>query len=149
MDFDIYVAAARPDADDKTISYTLLNLAGKEAIERATTFAYGEGESVEKPKCLNQQFKELCEPRTILTILRHRFNTHSQRPNESFSSYFVDWRNQAESCEFGDKMTKFIRDRIVCGIHSVRRLLLREPELTLDKTYELCITRWQTWTVKE
>ena len=39
------------------------------------------------------------------------------------------------------KMTEFIRDRIVCGIHSdiVRRLLLREPELTLDKAYELCI----------
>ena len=63
MDFDIYVASARPDADDKTISYTLLNLAGKEAIERARTFAYGEGESVEKPKCLKQMFKELCEPR--------------------------------------------------------------------------------------
>ena len=77
-----YVAAARPDADDKTISYTLLNLAGKEAIERARTFAYGEGESVEKPKCLKQKFKELCEPRKKLTILRHRFNTRSQHPSE-------------------------------------------------------------------
>ena len=38
-------------------------------------------------------------------------------------------------------MTEFIRDRIVYGIHSdiVRRLLLREPELTRDKAYELCI----------
>ena len=41
MDFDIYVATAGPDADDTTISHTLLNLAGKEAIEHARTFAYG------------------------------------------------------------------------------------------------------------
>ena len=69
MDFDIYAAAARLDADDKTFSYTLLNLAGKEAIEHARTFAYGEGESVEKPKCLKQKFKEFYEPRKKLTIL--------------------------------------------------------------------------------
>ena len=29
MDFDIYVAAARPDAEDRNISYTPLNLSGK------------------------------------------------------------------------------------------------------------------------
>ena len=38
-------------------------------------------------------------------------------------------------------MNEFIRDRIVCGIHSdvVRRLLLREPDLTLEKAKELCV----------
>ena len=76
-----------------------------------------------------------------LTILRHRFNTRIQRPSEWFSSYFVDLRDQAESCEFGDKMTEFIRDRIMCGIHSdiVRRSLLREPKWARDNAYELCI----------
>ena len=48
MNFDIYVAAAWQDADDKTIACTFLNLAGKEAIERAGTFLYGVGESVEQ-----------------------------------------------------------------------------------------------------
>ena len=36
-DFDIYVAAACPNADDKTISY----LAGEETLERVWTFVYG------------------------------------------------------------------------------------------------------------
>ena len=141
MDFDIYVAAARPDADAKTIAYTLLNLAGEEAIERSRTFVYAETESKEDPKILKQKFKELCEPRKNLIILRHRFNTRSQRPNESFQAYFVDLKNQAAACEFGEKQGEFIRDRIVCGIHSdvVRRLLLREPDLTLDRAKEMCI----------
>ena len=48
---------------------------------------------------------------------------------------------KADSCEFGDKKGEFIRDSIVCGIHSdtVRKLLLREPDLTLEKAKELCV----------
>ena len=113
----------------------LLNLAGREAIERSRTFEYAEGESMEDPDVLKRKFRELCEPKKNLTMLRHRFNTRNQKPTESFQSYFVDLTNKADSCEFGDKKGEFIRDRIVCGIHSdtVRKLLLSEPDLTLEK----------------
>ena len=49
--------------------------------------------------------------------------------------------NKPDSCEFDEKKPEFIRDRIVCGIHSdtVRKLLLKEPELTLDKAKEICL----------
>ena len=141
LDFDIYVEAARPGVDKKTKAYILLNLAGKEAIERSRTFVYAADESKEDPDVLKRKFKDLCEPKKNLIMLRHRFNTRNQKPTESFQSYFVDLTNKAESCEFGDKRNEFIRDRIVCGIHSdiVRKLLLREPDLTLDKAKELCV----------
>ena len=35
-------------------------------------------------------------------MLRHRFNTRSQKPTESYQSYFVDLTNKADSCEFGE-----------------------------------------------
>ena len=43
LDFDIYVEAARPGTNAKTKAYMLLNLAGREAIERSRTFEYAEG----------------------------------------------------------------------------------------------------------
>ena len=49
LNFDIYVEAAHPGANAKTKAYMLLNLAGREAIERSRTFEYAEGESMEDP----------------------------------------------------------------------------------------------------
>ena len=40
--------------------------------------------------------------RKNITMLRHRFNTRSQKPTESYQSYFVDLTNKADSCEFGE-----------------------------------------------
>ena len=130
LDFDIYCEASRPGANSKTRAYMLLNIAGKEAIERSRTFEYGEDESAEDVKVLKRKFKELYEPKKNITMLRHRFNTRSQIPTESYQSYFVDLTNKADSCESDEKKPEFIRDRIVCGIHSdtVRKLLLKEPE---------------------
>ena len=119
----------------------LVNLAGREAIKRPRTFEYAEGKSMEDPGVLKRKFRELRESKKNLTMLRHRFNTRNQKPTESFQSYFVDFNNKADSCEFGDKEGEFIRDRIVFGIHSdtVRKLLLSEPDLTLEKAKELCV----------
>ena len=80
----------------------LLNIAGKEAIERSRTFEYAEGESAKNVEYLKRKFKELCEPKKNITMLRHRFNTRSQKPTESYQSYFVDLTNKADSCEFGE-----------------------------------------------
>ena len=73
-------------------------------------------------------------------MLRHRFNTRNQKASETFQSYLVDLRNKADACELGDKKEEFIRDRIVAGISSetVRKLLLQEADLTLDKAVQIC-----------
>ena len=61
MEYDIYVNPAHPAADAKTRSYILLNLAGKEAIERARSLTYAEGATQEDVKFLKDKFKALCE----------------------------------------------------------------------------------------
>ena len=73
-------------------------------------------------------------------MLRHRFNSRNQKSSEKFQTYLVDLRNKADACELGDKKEEFIRDRIVVGISSdtVRKLLLQEADLTLDKAVQIC-----------
>ena len=60
LEYDIYVEAAHPAAEAKTRAYILLNLAGKNAIERARSFTYAQGESKEDLACLKVKFKALC-----------------------------------------------------------------------------------------
>ena len=59
------------------------------------------------------------------------------------------WRNSyricccseeiAQDCNYGDKLSEMIRDRLVCGIGDdrIQRQLLSEPDLTFDKALKL------------
>ena len=152
QEYDIFIAAAYHNAPKKTRAFMLLNLAGSEAIERERSFTYkpavitdgGEivtpGETREDPAVLKQKFKEICDPRTNVTIERHAFNSRTQRSGESIQAYVADLRNKASTCQFGELKEGMIRDRLVCGIQkdNVRKLLLREADLTLPKALSIC-----------
>ena len=84
LEYDIYVEAAHATAEAKTRAYIPLNVAGKDAIERARSFTCAQGESKEDPACLKAKFKALCEPKKNITMLRHMFNTRNQKASESF-----------------------------------------------------------------
>lgn len=51
-----------------------------------------------------------------------------------------DLRNKAKTCRFGDLTDELIRDRHVCGVTNdgMRKILLKDSELTLAKAIELC-----------
>lgn len=153
LEFDIFIAAAHSEKPDKTIAYILLNLAGPEAIERERSFTYApailaaDGEDVitpaesrEDPECLKRKFREVCNPETNVTMERHSFNTRNQKPGETIEAYVSTLRNKAKTCNFGALTDELIRDRLVCGIDndSVRRVLLRESDLTLAKAIKIC-----------
>lgn len=155
QEFDIFIAAAHSEKEPRTKAFILLNLAGSEAIERERTFVYapavytGQGEdrrtitpaeSREDPECLKRKFRELCSPQTNITMERHKFNSRNQKPGETIEAYVSDLRNKAQSCRFGDLQEELIRDRLVCGIlnDGMRKLLLRDKELTLAKAIETC-----------
>ena len=44
-----------------------------------------------------------------------------------------------EHCEFQDSLDAMIRDRLVCGINSIRiqKRLLQEPDLDYDKAFQI------------
>uniref|UniRef100_A0A669EUY2 Gypsy retrotransposon integrase-like protein 1 n=1 Tax=Oreochromis niloticus TaxID=8128 RepID=A0A669EUY2_ORENI len=154
QEYDIFIAAAHSDKPARTQAYILLNLAGPEAIERERSFVYapevrepGDGgrvlipaESKEDPECLKRKFREMCSPQTNVTMERHKFNTRNQRTGETVESYVSDLRIKAKSCRFGDLSEELIRDRLVCGINNdnLRKVLLRDSDLTLAKAISVC-----------
>ena len=64
-----------------------------------------------------------------------------QESGESYEQYKTTLRKLSEACEF-DTITpnEILRDRLIFGIHDtkVREWLLRENNLTLIKTDEIC-----------
>lgn len=140
LEYDVFMAAAHSDKEDKIKAYILLNLAGLEAIEKEKSFTYAAGETKEDPKVLKKKFEELCKPKTNVTMERHAFNTRQQEPNETFQAYIAELKIRASTCEFDNLRDDMIRDRLVCGIHNdhVRKLLLREDALTLEKAIQTC-----------
>ena len=151
-EFDIFIAAAHSDKEDKTKAYILLNLAGPEAIEKEKSFVYrpsvprGEDEdppiTAETRECLTvlkRKFKELCNPQSNVIMERHAFNVRNQREGESFQAYLSALRILANSCEYGELKDELIRDKIVCGIKSdnTRKQLLKESTLTSENCSSL------------
>ena len=140
MEFDIYVVAAHPKATGETQLNILLNLAGHEAIERSQNFVFASDADRKNVSVWKAKFRELCTPLKNLTILRHTFNTRSQKADESFQAYLTALRTMAKACEFGDMRDELLKDRIVVGIRNdkTRDVLFAEPKLELPRAIELC-----------
>ena len=88
----------------------------------------------------------------IVAELRHREDKHNLQKiqvqqyyclpesDESIDAYTTALHTPAETCEFGLLQEDLIRDCLVCGIRdcSLRKKLLQEPKLTLDKCLDSC-----------
>lgn len=61
-DFKIFVEAVHSENTDKQKAYLLLNLAGRDAIEKARSFIYhaARGESKEKVSTFMEKFETMC-----------------------------------------------------------------------------------------
>ena len=152
MDFDIFIEAAHGEKNDKQKAYILLNLAGREAMEKERSFVYAEekkndkgevvtvAETRESLEVLKKKFQEICTPKTNVIMDRHKFNSRSQKTYENIVTYLADLRILASTCKYGALCDELIRDRIVCGVRSntIRRQLLKEGDLTLFRAIQIC-----------
>ena len=71
------------------------------------------------------------------------FNSHSQKPGESFDQFLAELRKLVATCQFGAFEDEILRDRIVTGLqdHSHCKRLLRDTTLTLQKAEkDICRT---------
>ena len=68
------------------------------------------------------------------------FNTRNQHDDETIDQYVTDLKKKAQTCEFQDLKDGLLQDRIVCGIRcdKTRSRLLKEPDLNLQKTIDIC-----------
>ena len=149
-EFEIYSNATLYDKTSKVKAYTLLNLAGPEAVKRAKNVLYKEeikngdeviqaAESKENVDDLIKKFRELCNPQSNVSMERHIFFTRDQKPRESIDSYITDLKQKARSCELANLQDELIRDRFISGVQSeqLRRVLLKETDLTLTRALEI------------
>ncbi|KAL9977219.1 hypothetical protein ACROYT_G014598 [Oculina patagonica] len=114
-------------------------VAGEEALEIFNTFGLS-NEDKDKINVVIKKFEEYCTPKKNVAYERHVFNTRAQGATEGIDAYVTELRKLARNCEFGELHDSIIRDRIVCGIRSieVRKRLLREKDLNLDRAVEMC-----------
>ena len=88
-----------------------------------------------------ERFDNYCNPTKNIPFERYLFNSRQQEPGESFDRYVTALRQIADKCAFGAiTPDDLLRDRIIFGIadNKVRERLLREPELNLSKTLDIC-----------
>ena len=74
------------------------------------------------------------------TYERYLFNKREQESGESFDPYLTNLWSLAKMSNFGELRDNLIRDRIVIGIrdNSIRKKLLAQGKLTLDKCINIC-----------
>ena len=89
----------------------------------------------------SQCFAAYCQPFKNVPFERYRFYSRMQEAGESYDHYRTVSRQLADRCEFetitADQM---LRDKLVFGIQDskIRERLLREKNLSLQKTDEIC-----------
>ena len=97
-----------------------------------------------KPK--DKTFEELqsivqahLKPKPSEIVQRYKFHTRGQHSGESIATFVAELRHLSQDCNFGDSLADMLRDRLVCGVGSVRvqKRLLAEPELTFDSAFKI------------
>ena len=121
---------------------TLLTVIGEEAREVFSTFTgwANVGDEAKITPVLGK-FEEYCQPRKNIPFERYRFNRRTHEPGETHDQYRTTLRKIAENCDFASiTPDEILRDRLFFGIRDTktRERLLRESELTLKKTDEIC-----------
>ena len=89
-----------------------------------------------------EKFEAYIAPRKNLTYSWFKFLTYQQEEGQSFESFFTDLKKFASDCELDHLKESFIRDMIIIDLHDkkLQEHLLREINLTLDRTVEICQT---------
>lgn len=140
-EFDIFLVAAGLDKTGATRqAMCFLNVVGPGALDVYHTFEWEEEDDAKKLDKIKEKFDAYCNPQKNETYERHVFKSRIQGPSETVDQFVTELRVKAASCNFGTLTDSMIRDQVVAGIRSnqVRERLLREPDLTLQKTIRFC-----------
>ncbi len=137
--FEIYsIAGGTSEKSELVQCNTFLHVAGPSAQKVFSTFKFDVGD-VDKIKPLKDKFKNFCEGKKNITVIRYKFNKTDQKA-DTFDAYVTDLESKITDCEFKDLEDSLLVDRIVCGVReeAVREKLLQTEDLTLAKTKSIC-----------
>nr|XP_049697651.1 uncharacterized protein LOC126054853 [Helicoverpa armigera] len=118
----------------------LVNLIGPEGFDIYQTFTFDKEEDRDDIRILLEKFDSFFVSKLNITLIRYKFFTRNQEEGESIQQYVTALRLLSKNCNFKELEDELIKDRIVCGIRSlrVRDRLLRCEDLNLDKAVKLC-----------
>ena len=82
-------------------------------------------------------------PKKIIIYERFKFHSRVQNNHESVSDYIAALKKLARTCEFDDKLSENLRDRLVIGLSNktTQERLLTEKDLTFDKAVNFALSR--------
>lgn len=90
-----------------------------------------------KVDVLFQKFKKHYAPKEIIAVWRHRHHTRVQGETETIYQYVTDLRIISKNCRFNTFADEMLRNRVVCGVHKLKKRLSRNNELTLIKALSM------------
>ena len=138
-----YAVATELDKKSQQVQVaTILTVRGEDAREVYSTFTDWRKEGDEsKIDPVIAKFDKYCRPRKNVPFERYCFNRRQQESGETYEQYHTALRKLLQTCEFQTiTPEEILRDRLIFGIRDdkVRERLLRESNLTLAKTDEVC-----------
>lgn len=135
--FMIYFDACELNKKDQKVQVSIfLHIVGEQCREVYDQFK----ETCKDITSVIKKFDDLFLLKKNLTVQRHHFFTRDQLDGETIEQYSFELRKLASKCEFKDLCDDLVRDRLICGIkeNALRERLLREPDLTLQKSLDIC-----------
>ena len=139
--FELYLVATEKNEKSGELQVaTLLTLLGSRGVEILESFNLPAADQKDVQK-VKAAFTEYFEPRSNEVFERFRFYSRVQLPDEAVEKFLTALRSLASVCNFdGEEKEKALRDRLVMGVRSdaVRKALLQEKELTLEKAADIC-----------
>ena len=115
----------------------LLHCAGPAAMDVYENFSFEKEKDKEDPETVMKMFEDYCEPRETEVLHAFRFWHHPYAP--PFEAFVTELQTKARACNFKSEAERMVRDKIVFSVDShLQERLLRESNLTLDKTIEIC-----------
>ena len=91
---------------------------------------------------LAELMKRHLKPAPNVIHERFMFNTRDKKEGESINEYVAVLRKMSEHCDFQDKVSECIRDRLVVGLKDskIQERLLSERNLTLNQAIEIAVS---------
>lgn len=131
-----YATATKLDQKDKKIvTATLLSVMGKECLHVCRNLPLTEDERQDADVIL-MKLGEYFEPKRNTIYERYVFNSHSQKPGESFDQFLAELHKLAATCQFRTFEDEMLYDHIVTGLQDYGH----REQLTLQKAVDICHT---------
>ena len=136
---DYEIATGLDKKGNKIRMATLRSIMGKECLRIFQALRIPDADK-DDPKKSIEGLKDHFLPTRNLTYERYIFGLTNQGPNQTIDQYVTQLRHLTDSCEYGNLVDDFIKDRIVIGTadERAREQLFKKKRLTLDIAIDIC-----------